>query len=98
MTVKGLDRAAQPVGRASRDTRSQVVRAGERIGKQADDVREIVTAGAEAAADQAETVARQADTAAAHANPRNGRASKPEELPIPRLRPAQRTCRRGRRA
>ncbi len=83
MTVKGLNRAAQQVGRAGRDTRHQVAQAGERIGKQADEVREIVTAGAEAAVGQAKTAAREADTAVAHANPRNGSAAKPEELPIP---------------
>ncbi len=83
MTVKGLNRAAQQVSRASRDTRRQVTQAGERIGKQADGVREIVSAGAEAAADQAETVARRPDVDAAHPNPRNGSASKPDELPIP---------------
>ena len=87
LTVESLNRAAHRVNRVSRNTRHQVEQTSQRVGKLADDAAQIVTAGAQAAADQAESVARQANAdgaaAAVHTARANAGAVQPEELPIP---------------
>lgn len=86
LAFAGVNRAAEQLTRAGRRTRQEATETGQRIERLAEDAREVVVTGVDAAAQRAEQVARRDDAPAAaeavHAARRDAGALDSDELPI----------------